>query len=92
MTDYGWVLEAPVYVRVHVTPTGTGDTVTVKTLDAGAVAVLKYDGHGRYLTNGEDYDYGDDFPAVLGLIDCAYERPGEWVFLAAANYGPDGVL
>jgi len=42
----------------------------------GKTARLEYverGGRGEVLVNGQWYDFGDDFPAVLGIFDAAGE-------------------
>ncbi len=88
MKDNGWILDGPVTVTA-VAP----DAVTVEGPE-GQKVLLEYverDGRGEVLLDGAWYDFGDDFPAVLGLLDAAGGlAPGESMTLDDAEpSGPE---
>jgi hypothetical protein len=66
--DFGWILEEAILV----TAISPGE-VAVDSADGRTVRLeyVERDGRGEVLADGQWYDFGDDFPCVLGIIDAA---------------------
>jgi hypothetical protein len=66
-------------------PPGT-KTTEIAILSWSDTLIDSNKGWARMLTNGEDYDYGDDFPSLLGVLDATEGYPkNSPVFIPAEN-------
>lgn len=73
--EYSWLLEEPLHVWLPILEVSPERTSRVLVWDAGDrwSAILTINEEGRLLVNGNDIDWGDDFPVLLGIMDAAIE-------------------
>lgn len=74
MTDYGWVLTAEVIGR-ECDPSAADDVVLTEVGGGNRTLRLRADDNGKLFLNGKFVDVGDDFPALLGVMDEVMESP-----------------
>lgn len=85
---YDWLIGEDVYAKQVAADVLPADERRALVWSAGYqyAAILTFgptspDGEMAVLANGELVDFGDDFPAVLGILDAAFEAGGEEVYL-----------
>lgn len=80
--NLSWLFESDLYATAFGDPE-SGLLVT----DANRryAVVLSTDNRGRILANGSYYDFGDDFPVILGLFDEVSELGAGEHYLEAAE-------
>jgi hypothetical protein len=70
--EFWWVIYEDVAAKSN------GSSVDVVRLSVPTAAKVT-EANGRVLVNGEFFDFGDDYPCLLGLMDAARAHDGRWV-------------
>lgn len=89
VSGYDWLILEPLYARGLTVP---GEYSRVLVYDAGQrwAAIIGQDPDtGRYLTNGNDIDFGDSLPQILSIFDYAQEA-AEGVYIGNDEFPMEG--